>query len=242
MSSQNQTDPQSAKGSMGMTNTLFIIIVSTFVIFIIYKYFFGEKTKQKNSIVIIGPSQSGKTSFFYYLLGKEKTETVVSMQINEVSNYQASAFKGKHNYIDIPGQGYFKETILEKIQEALLIILFVDSTEKNSTVTAAEYLYDILNSDKFDPEIPIVIACNKQDLNLPKNKKMIENNLATELENLKKIKQKNHLEEQAEVGALFQMKKRFDFQMFKNISFVETDKNTQFASLILSCHKVLYPN
>ena len=66
--------------------------------------------------------------------------------------------------------------------------------------------------------------------------------LRTELENLKKIKQKNHLEEQAEVGALFQMKKRFDFQMFKNISFVETDKNTQFASLILSCHKVLYPN
>ena len=123
-----------------------------------------------------------------------------------------------------------------------MILLFVDSTERSSIVTAGEYLYDILNSDKFNVNVPFVIVCNKQDMNLPKNKKMIENNLATELENIKQIKQKNQLDDNAQVGVMFNMKQKFSFSMFKNIKFVESDKTSKYEGLIETMNKLLDDN
>ena len=243
MSSLNQTDTAPSSSSSLISNSFYLIGISTFAAFCVYKYIFRSKKQIKtNSIVIIGPSQSEKTSFFYYLLGKEKTETVVSMQMNEVDNFKSKFLKSSYDLIDIPGQGYFKESILENIQEAKMILLFVDSTERSSIVTAGEYLYDILNSDKFNVNVPFVIVCNKQDMNLPKNKKMIENNLATELENIKQIKQKNQLDDNAQVGVMFNMKQKFSFSMFKNIKFVESDKTSKYEGLIETMNKLLDDN
>ena len=55
----------------------------------------------------------------------------------------------------------------------------------------------------------LCICCNKQDADFPKSKKMIENELNKEIENLIKIKQKNNLEEKEQIGTLFQMKAIF---------------------------------
>lgn len=69
---------------------------------------------------------------------------------------------------------------------------------------AAEYIYDILNSDQFNESVPILIACNKQDNKFAKSRKIVENELGGEIENIKNIKQKNNLDEDAgQIGSLF---------------------------------------
>lgn len=161
------------------------------------------------------------------------------MQINEVQSYQSRLFKSEYDIVDVPGLGYFKDTIIQRLPESKLIILFVDSSERSSIIAAGEYLYDILNCDKFKEDTPLVISCNKQDNNFPKTKKAIENDLSTEIENIKTIKQKNNLDDREQIGALFQMKKRFTFASYKNITFVETDRTSLFVNLIQHIREIL---
>ena len=223
-------------------NTIIIIVVSTIALLIIYKCLFSKgNSKKRNNIMIIGPSLSGKTSFFYHLLGKKNAKTVVSMQINKVENYPCELISNVNKYtlMDIPGTGYYKDKILDFLPDALILLLFIDSTEKNSIVQAAEYLYDILNSDKLDDDLKLIICCNKQDTGFPKSKKMIENELSKEIENLIKIKQKNNLEDKEQIGILFQNKGKFSFKMFNNVSFLETDMKSEYQSVIKAIKEAL---
>ena len=217
-----------------LLNTIILIMISPIFLIAIYKFLLEKKKKKKkNSIMIIGPSGSGKTTFFYYLLGYKDTETVASMQINKIENYSTELLSSNSSYdiIDVPGTGYYKEKIIELLPHTIIILVFIDSTQKNSIIQTAEYLYDILNSDKYKEDINIYISCNKQDSGFPKSKKMIENELAKEIENLIKIKQKNNLEDKEQIGILFQMKGKFSFKMFSNLFFFETSFKSKYQSL-----------
>ncbi len=223
-------------------NTILVITISTIVLILIFRCLFSKSSsKKRNTIMIIGPSLSGKTTFFYHLLGQKNSKTVVSMQINKVENYSCELISNinTYNIMDIPGTGYFKDKILDYLNDTLILLLFIDSTEKNSIVQAAEYLYDILNSDKLNDDLKIFICCNKQDAGFPKSKKMIENELSKELENLIKIKQKNNLEDKEQIGTLFQSKGKFSFKSFDNVSFLETDKKSEYQSVIKNIKNAL---
>ena len=225
-----------------LINTIIFITITTILLIIIYKLFFDKnKSQKKNSITIIGPSGSGKTTFFYYLLGHKETKTVASMQINKVENYGTELLSQikKYDIIDIPGTGYFKDKIMELLSSTIILLIFIDSTQKNSIVQAAEYLYDILNSDKYNEDIKLIICCNKQDAGFPKSKKMIENELNKEIENLIKIKQKNNLDDKEQIGTLFQIKGKFSFNMFSNITFLETDIKSQYQTVIKKIRDIL---
>ena len=218
-----------------LLNTILIIIITTIILVILYKLFFGKNKKaKKNTLMIMGPSGSGKTTFFYHLIGQKNIQTVISMQINKVQNFASKVLSDINTYdiIDIPGTGYFKEKIMEFLPFSIVVLVFIDSTQKNSIIQAAEYLYDLLNSDKYSEDIHLFICCNKQDGGFPKSKKMIENELNKEIENLIKIKQKNNLEEKEQIGTLFQMKGKFSFNMFSNVAFLETDMKSEYASVI----------
>ena len=226
-------------------NTIIIILISTIFLFIVYKLLFSKgSSKKRNSLLIIGPSLSGKTTFFYFLLGQKDAKTVVSMQINKVENYPCELISKikKYDIYDIPGTGYFKDKIFEFIENSLILLLFIDSTEKNSIIQASEYLYDLLNSDKLTDDIKILVCCNKQDGGFPKSKKMIENELSKEIENLIKIKQKNNLEDKEQIGTLFQTKGKFSFKIFDNVSFVETDKKSEYQNAIKKIKEILEIN
>ena len=190
-----------------LLNTIIIIIITSIILIVLYKLFFGKSKKEKrNSIMIIGPSGSGKTTFFYHLLGHKNIQTVVSMQINKIENFASELISNINTYdlIDVPGTGYFKDKIMELLPSSIILLIFIDSTQKNSIIQAAEYLYDILNSDKYNEDLNLYVCCNKQDGGFPKSKKMIENELTKEIENLIKIKQKNNLEDKEQIGTLFQ--------------------------------------
>lgn len=156
------------------------------------------------------------------------------MEINHIKNFKQKEIEGLINLeiMDIPGLGFYKQKILDTLPNAKLIILFLDSNEKQSISLASEYLYDLLNSESFDDMINIIVACNKQDLKFSKNKKLIESEISNEIENIKTIKQKNNLDDSSTLGTLFNMKTKFKFDMFKNVQFVDTMKNSKFQNLV----------
>ena len=228
--------------SLTLLNTVLIIIITTIVLIVLYKLLFGKNKKEKkNSIMIIGPSGSGKTTFFYYLLGHKNIQTVVSMQINKVEKFETELISNINRYdiIDVPGTGYFKDKIMELLPSSIILLVFIDSTQKNSIIQAAEYLYDILNSDKYNEDLILYVCCNKQDGGFPKSKKMIENELTKEIENLIKIKQKNNLEDKEQIGTLFQIKGKFTFKMFSNVTFLETDMKSEYKNVINKIKDIL---
>ena len=221
-------------------NTIILIIISSIILYILYKILFGRSKKViRNTIMIIGPSQSGKTTFFYYLIGNENQKTIMSMQPNELNDMKTPFLNNKYDIIDYPGTGYYQEMIINKIIQTKIILLFIDSSDKNSIVQSAKYIYDILNSDKFDLDTNLVICCNKQDNNFPKTKKIIEDELNKEIENLKIIKQKNNLEDSVNMGYIFQMKKKFNFKMFENVTFIESDMKSKYINIINKLKEIL---
>ena len=60
-----------------------------------------------------------------------------------------------------------------------------------------------------------------------------------EKKNLKNIKQKNNLEDSVNMGVIFQMKKKFNFKMFENVKFVESDKKSNYLNIINKLKEIL---
>ena len=69
------------------------------------------------------------------------------------------------------------------------VILFVDSKNKPQLAEAAEMLYDMLNNENIlEQRTPILIACNKQDLQFAKRATQIQTDMEKELEELRKVR------------------------------------------------------
>lgn len=106
----NSTSPSTddLNKSSSMINTFIIIGISTILLLMIYKLIKGKSGEnKKNTILIIGPSQSGKTTFFYYLINNSEIQSVVSMQPNDIKSQKVSFLKNVYDIMDIPGQGIF---------------------------------------------------------------------------------------------------------------------------------------
>ena len=65
--------------------------------------------------------------------------------------------------LDIPGHGTFRQYIQQRMPEAGAAILLVDSSNRKTDAQASEFIYDILNSQA-NSRLPLLIACNKQDV------------------------------------------------------------------------------
>ena len=121
--------------------------------------------------------------------------------MNALTQNKFNLLDYKCDLVDIPGQGFYKAKILSMLDSAKCIVVFLDSSDKQSLAFAAEYIYEILNSQNYDETVPIVIACNKQDLKFAKSKKIVESELKSEVDNIKNIKQRNNIED-SNIGTL----------------------------------------
>lgn len=70
----------------------------------------------------------------------------------------------------MPGHYNFKKTIQAESSGAKAIIVLLDAKEKSKFGEAAEVIYDLLGDIEIvSQEIPILVACNKQDIAFAKS-------------------------------------------------------------------------
>jgi signal recognition particle receptor subunit beta len=124
------------------------------------------------------------------------------MDMNLLTQNRFDLLDYKCDLVDIPGQGFYKTKFLNMLDSAKCIVVFLDSSDKQSLAFAADYIYEVLNSQNYDETVPIIIACNKQDLKFAKSKKIVESELKAEVDSIKNIKQKNNIEDTNQIGTL----------------------------------------
>ena len=216
--------------------SLYIILVLLGIIITIFliKKRKGSSSAIRDKILLCGPNNTGKTSFFYSFISQKPIPlTVSSMAVNQFDKLEVKKDQQTKalTILDIPGIGYFQNKIIENIDSSRAIVVFVDSADKKCLNEASEFLYEIINHESFDDDLRLIIACNKSDNKFSKGKTIIESELNNEVDSKKLIKQKNNLEETIQVGKLFNLKAKFLFKMYSNISFVECTKEDNFSSL-----------
>lgn len=103
--------------------------------------------------------------------------------------------------VDIPGHFNFRLKVQQYMERAKGVILVVDSRDKDKISEAAEFLYDILSNNRLVKQrVPILVACNKQDLNLAKRAVQIEREFSTEFDAIRKVRKASREQENETTG------------------------------------------
>lgn len=158
------------------------VIGFTILLFLLLVLF--RKGKKKRTVLICGPSDSGKTLLFSQLVHGKQVETYTSMQENIGILDLSEARKKPVDVLDLPGHERLRLRCLEQHKTSALGIVYVlDAASITKGIRdATEFLFKILS----DPTIhssktPVLIVCNKQDMTLAKGSSVIERELAKEI-------------------------------------------------------------
>ena len=91
---------------------------------------------------------------------------------------------------DVPGHYNFRERIQNICDaEPLGVVVMVDSKDKNKLSEASEMLYDVLNNlNMLEKKTPILVACNKQDLQFSRRSTAISGDIEKEMEEIRKVR------------------------------------------------------
>lgn len=163
-------DDSAAVVPMAILST-FLVLLLTVAIFWWYRSR-NQVGRRGECLLLCGLSNAGKTLLFLRLVKNLAKQTVTSAVTNrdfmdiEVSSTNKSA--KKIEVIDIPGNSRIREREFSANKLSAKAILFVvDSTTiQDESKEVADYLYDILREKSFRYQrVPILIFCNKQDLN-----------------------------------------------------------------------------
>ncbi|CAB3398929.1 unnamed protein product [Caenorhabditis bovis] len=135
--------------------------------------------KKRDTILIAGLSDSGKTVIFSQLVMKgAQPKTFTSM----VENSLTLNFKGQvRNLVDFPGNDRLRRKLINRLHEKniLKIVFVVDSaTFSKKSRDVAELLYDVCLEN--EAKAPILVACHKQDHALAKTDQVIRSTLEKE--------------------------------------------------------------
>ncbi|KAJ3276605.1 hypothetical protein HDV01_004138 [Terramyces sp. JEL0728] len=159
-----------------------IIVIAAAALLLIILTVLLFTRKQKNTILLLGPSLSGKTTFLLQLQDKPN-ETVTSLQENILQ------YKNKR-IIDLPGHEKLFFKYHSYLKETKTIFYFIDSSTLLNNKKSIEMLYEILALN-----MELVIVCNKSDLLLSLKKDKIKKIIEQEIEKIRKTKNFNMGEE-----------------------------------------------
>lgn len=180
----------------------------------------GQEPKRKtvrDHILLTGPSFAGKTQLYFKLIGGTPGITVSSSSVNETakevdvkvptrllqSGSQEATPEGESAFtkigtklVDVPGHYNFRKTVQAEASGAKAIVLLLDAKEKTKYGEAAEILYDILGDiENVSEQIPVLVACNKQDIPFAKNPLQLEREIANEIEQIRKVRRASQQQE-----------------------------------------------
>eukprot|EP00048_Salpingoeca_helianthica_P016131 m.230605 g.230605 ORF g.230605 m.230605 type:complete len:244 (-) comp18097_c0_seq1:30-761(-) len=137
--------------------------VATLVCVLVAFFVFQRKSgRNRNTLLLAGPSGGGKTLLFVQLTRGTFVETHTSMDENVGS---VSREKGGLTLVDVPGHERLRGSSLEKhVNDTRGVVFVVDSAKigKEDILKAAQYLFDLLSKPALKG-IKILLFFNKQD-------------------------------------------------------------------------------
>ncbi|ORX55989.1 P-loop containing nucleoside triphosphate hydrolase protein [Piromyces finnis] len=218
---------------MEMNNNLIIIIaIASIAILLIAAIVILKLTgnrEKKDTFIITGICDSGKTSLYLRLRNDKVMETHTSITENEGRFPLAQEDEEKvFHVIDFPGHYKLRYKYQDFTPITKGVIFVIDSATfiKNER-EVTEYLYEILaNKYISENEVSILIACNKQDYLIALPKERIKTALENEINNLRSTRAAG-VEEQDEDNVddfLGYENEAFKFEHLPNqISFIECE-------------------
>lgn len=174
---------------------LSILIAVLVVLFSIVIYWFKTRTTSKaKSILIVGLSNSGKTTLYCQLVFKKILLTQTSILPNKKEDLKfektTTTKEKSFDIVDVPGNDKVRRRFFDLTKRgAKAILLVVDgSTFQQNQKDVAQFLYEILTDEHCSKaNIKVLVACNKQDLDFAKGETLIRTTLEKEIELLRKI-------------------------------------------------------
>lgn len=168
--------------------TVFACVFGLILVVVALAFGFGiGSSKQKTrrgqpTVLIVGPSNAGKTCLFYKWQNPEtKIQTVTSVSPNEDTDFRLAP---SHRIIDCPGNEKLSPITLKLIAETNLkaVVFVIDAADGLETIKeSARLLISVLEISE-SSLIPVLIAANKFDLfsavSVPKIKALLEQEIS----------------------------------------------------------------
>ncbi|XP_050666204.1 signal recognition particle receptor subunit beta [Leptidea sinapis] len=184
----------------------------------------------RNSVLLTGLSEAGKTLLFVQLVYSQYRQTFTSMIAN-VEDYITP--KSTLRLVDLPGQERLRNKYFDQYKNnAKAIVYVIDSvTIQKEIRDVAEYLYTILVDPVIQSNCPaLLVLCNKQDQPTAKGSLVIKSLLEKEL-NLVRITKSSQLESvdstQTSNASIGKIGKDFEFSHLNcKVEFIECSANT----------------
>ncbi|XP_040583836.1 signal recognition particle receptor subunit beta [Lepeophtheirus salmonis] len=209
------------------------ILLVCFLVLLSLLWFKKKRSKVRN-IILVGPTDTGKTTIFMKLLHGVTEETFTSLTCNKGS-YTVKDNGIKIDVVDIPGHERIRKGFVDKFKGKSPAVAYVldASTFESKLRDAGEFLCELLK-DPILGKNNFAIVCNKQDLSNSKGISLIRRRLEEEINLLHEIHSRslNKDEENASSTSSLVIKspgKDFTFSNLKaNVQFLEasaTDQN-----------------
>jgi signal recognition particle receptor subunit beta len=141
----------------------------------------ASSAQSDRTVVICGPSSSGKTRLLYHVGYNANVDTVSSIKANVV-------VEDRTRYVDWPGTAKLNSDAFRSLllQARPRVVLVLDSTQAVALAAdCVHQIFSILHASN-DPPLTVLVLCHKSDLPTAKNPKRIQLQLRGELERLLK--------------------------------------------------------
>ncbi|KXS17929.1 P-loop containing nucleoside triphosphate hydrolase protein [Gonapodya prolifera JEL478] len=146
--------------------SFFVLLLLLAAIAALALLFLSKSKPKKDAFIIVGLSDSGKSTLFSLLRYGKALPTVTSIEQNEATfPLYGSKEPHAHHIIDLPGHPTLHFLLSDYTPLALGIIFVIDAaTFPRLSRSVAERLYDVLaERNVMQGGIRVLVVCNKQD-------------------------------------------------------------------------------
>ncbi|KAI9570478.1 P-loop containing nucleoside triphosphate hydrolase protein [Boletus coccyginus] len=154
-------------GSLSTAKFALLSLAIALFLFVVISYTRGKSKFRRNALLLVGPSDSGKTAILSNLAYNQTLPSHTSLQTNSVQMMLSSTTTLR--VIDVPGHPRIRDQFREHLQDAKAIAFVVDcSTVSRNGSIVAEHLHYVLHAiTSLPPTVPtptLLILAHKKDL------------------------------------------------------------------------------
>jgi len=181
-------------GLLGMFSEYKIVFgaVSVLLFLVVFSFLalkFRSQGAKRDTVLIVGLTNAGKSVLFLQLRDGKFRETHTSLIEND-ETFPLALNSGEKSpvvhVVDIPGHERVRTSKFRQYLPIARGIVFVIDSDNVQVRPIAEFLYDIFTNKLFlKRKIPLLFACNKSDMSTSQDKQEIKSLLEQELDQLR---------------------------------------------------------